>query len=87
MNLRIYLDALAFGERRKFARLIGVVPAYLSQIRSGIRTPSPQLALLIERATNGAVSRQDLRPDVYPEEFALLRQKPRADPVVEIESG
>lgn len=38
-----------------FAKRVGIVPAYLSQILSGGRTPSFSLMVRIERETKGAV--------------------------------
>ena len=39
-------------------------PVYISQIIMGYRRPSSRLALLLEKATNGAVTRLEL---LYPE--------------------
>jgi DNA-binding transcriptional regulator YdaS (Cro superfamily) len=50
------------------ARAIGVATPTVSQWRHGVRPVSPKMAQAIERATAGAVSRTDLRPDVWPPE-------------------
>lgn len=47
------------------ARRVGTTRNYLVQIAFGHRQPSPRLAKLIEKFTEGEVSRYDLRPDVY----------------------
>ena len=39
--------------------------SYLWQIADGRRTCSPALSVQIENATNGQVTRKDLRPDDY----------------------
>jgi DNA-binding transcriptional regulator YdaS (Cro superfamily) len=44
------------------ARLCGVVPATISQIAAGPHTPSFDLAVKIEEATNGHVSRHTWFP-------------------------
>jgi DNA-binding transcriptional regulator YdaS (Cro superfamily) len=51
-QLRAYLS----GRRKaEFARQVGIVPPYLSQILSGGRRPSLDLMARIDRATSGAV--------------------------------
>lgn len=53
-KLRTYL--VDMGEKQgDFAKNIDISPAYLSQIMAGDRTPSLDLAVLIEDATDGAV--------------------------------
>ncbi len=53
----------------RFAESLGVSRVYLSQIVASDpakrRTPSASLCVDIERATSGAVTRADLRPDDY----------------------
>lgn len=46
------------------AKLIDVDKSLLSHLKAGRRRPSPSLALRIERATNGAVTRDEL---IFPE--------------------
>ncbi|MES9834715.1 MAG: hypothetical protein ABW139_20985 [Candidatus Thiodiazotropha sp. DIVDIV] len=41
---------------------------YLTQIASGFRKPSGRLTLLLERYSQGKLTRFELRPDLYPEE-------------------
>lgn len=64
MNLKDYIVAFP-GKGVAFAGLIGVAPAYLSQMLNGHRSVSPERALAIEQATNGQVTRRELRPDDY----------------------
>lgn len=50
------------------ARVVGVTPQAVSEkIRRG-KSASPEWCLPIERATDGKVSRHDLRPDLYPQD-------------------
>lgn len=55
----------------KLARLIGVSPANVNQWVAGIRPVPIERCVAIERATCGAVTRKDLRPDdwesIWPE--------------------
>jgi DNA-binding transcriptional regulator YdaS (Cro superfamily) len=85
MNLRTYLDGLPRGGVSEFATLIGVSSVYLSQLAANQngRQPSPELCVLIERASRGVVSRRDLREDwqrIWPELIATNSptQKARA---------
>ena len=48
----------------KFAKIIGVTPSHINQIEKGSRRPSPELALKIQKATDGDVSIMEL---LYPE--------------------
>jgi DNA-binding transcriptional regulator YdaS (Cro superfamily) len=50
------------------ARAVGVSPQAVSEIlRRGKRVPA-EWCLALEQATQGAVTRHDLRPDLYPEQ-------------------
>jgi DNA-binding transcriptional regulator YdaS (Cro superfamily) len=50
------------------ARVVGVSPQAVSELlRRGRRVPA-EWCLALEQATGGAVTRHDLRPDLYPKE-------------------
>ncbi|WP_082491443.1 YdaS family helix-turn-helix protein [Duganella sp. Leaf126] len=70
MNLKTY-SAQAEVKKAKLARSVGVSPALLHQWIEGIRPVAIRHCLAIERATEGQVTRQDLRPDdwqnIWPE--------------------
>lgn len=57
--------AKANGGFPKLARALGRNAEFLRQIAKGRRRPSPETAIQIEAATNGAVTREELRPDVF----------------------
>lgn len=73
MTLREFLDDLARGGVTEFAGKVGVSTIYLSQLaaKQDGREPSPELSVRIERESEGAVRRWDLRPDdwhrIWPE--------------------
>ena len=73
VSLREYLDGLPRGGVKAFAEASGIGAVYLSQLAAKLdgRVPSPELCVQIERASGGAVSRRDLRPDdwgdIWPE--------------------
>ncbi len=70
MDLKSYISS-GYGKAKELASEIGVHPSFLSQMVGGDRSISPERCVLIERATNGAVTRKDLRPndwaDIWPE--------------------
>lgn len=45
---------------------LGITDTYISLLIHNKRRPSGPMALSIERATQGLVTRQELRPDLYP---------------------
>lgn len=53
-----------------FGRKVGVVRQHIHKIANGLQKPSPSLARKIEQATGGSVSKEELRPDIWPPEFA-----------------
>lgn len=46
--------------------------AHVHKVISGKVTPSAALAIAIERATDGAITRSDLRPDLWPHASSSL---------------
>lgn len=68
MNLSDYLKS---NSRKELAEKLSLSSARLSHLCSGFRKPSPQLSISIEKATDGLVTRKDLRPndwqDIWPE--------------------
>lgn len=67
MKLRAFLDSLERGGIAEFAGKVGVSPVYLSQLAAELdgRVPSPELCVVIERATDFTVTRQELRPSDF----------------------
>ena len=67
MNLHTYIQNT--DKRRELARTLNTSPDWLWQVATGwnAKRASPQLAMRIERATSGQVTRHDLRPDIWPE--------------------
>lgn len=62
---------------KRLAAACGISPSYLSQIARDEAKRTPKLCVLIERHTNGLVTRQELRSDwaeIWPE---LVKRAPR----------
>lgn len=64
MNIRTYLDGAPRGAAAKLAQDAGLHPVTVSQLASGVRAATPGACLAIERATDGAVTCEELRPDL-----------------------
>lgn len=64
MNLSEYLAQLPRGGKKVLALRLGVTASYLSRLVSGDRAITAERALQIESATDGLVSRYELRPDL-----------------------
>lgn len=69
MDLKTYLNERGGG--LKLARAIGVSSVIISQWKTGARAVPAERCPAIERATEGAVRCEDIRPDV---DWAYLRQ-------------
>jgi len=65
MDISTYYSNLPVGGRKALADALDVPPAFLYQIATGRRAVPPTLCRDVERATGGAVTRYDLRPDVF----------------------
>jgi DNA-binding transcriptional regulator YdaS (Cro superfamily) len=48
------------------AKYLGITATYISLLIHNKRRPSAPMTLSIERATQGLVTRHELRPDLYP---------------------
>lgn len=70
MDLNSYLSGAA--KASELARTIGVTPVMVSQWKLGIRQVPAERCPDIERATNGAVTCEELRPDLAVQ-WAYLR--------------
>lgn len=71
---KIALACKIVGSQARLAKLIGVSPSAVNQWISGVRPVPAERCPAIERATNGDVRCEDLRPDV---DWGVLRT-PRA---------
>ena len=65
------MNEITPAERLALSLKCGVAEQYLYQILTRRKVASPELCVSIEQATNGAVTRQQLRPDdwhlIWPE--------------------
>jgi DNA-binding transcriptional regulator YdaS (Cro superfamily) len=64
------MTQLQLDQRRHLAGRCGIGDAYLYQILSGRKLASPELCIVIERESSGAIRCEDLRPDV---DWAYIR--------------
>lgn len=77
------------GSQSALAKAIDVAPAIVNQWRSGARPVPVQHCFAIEIATNGAVTRRDLRPDdwqkIWPE--LAIPSAERSSAAIESKAG
>lgn len=66
MTLAEYFATEPRGAKIEMAQYLGITATYISLLIHGKRRPSGPMALSIERATQGLVTRHELRPDLYP---------------------
>jgi DNA-binding transcriptional regulator YdaS (Cro superfamily) len=56
-----------FPTKAAFCRAVNMKPQFLTNILKGKKKITPRYALEIERVTERRVTRQQLRPDIYPD--------------------
>lgn len=79
MDLKQYIAPMSLEQRQAFAKRCGTSAGYLIQLAGRHRKPSPTLAVTIERETKGAISCEELLPDM---DWAYLRTRKRAGKIV-----
>lgn len=65
MTLEEYFSTEPRGAKVEMARYLNITATYMSLLIHYHRRPSNDMALAIERATQGLVTRQDLLPHMY----------------------
>jgi len=65
MTLVEYFKTDVRGAKSEMAEHLGVTPTWMALLISGRRKASPMLAVRIEEATGGLVTRLELRPDIF----------------------
>jgi len=66
MKLHNYLYSLPRDKRAEFAKSAGTTVGYLVQLANGHRNPSPDLCKRLELASSRELSKEELRPDIWP---------------------
>ena len=64
-NLHLERASTIAGSQSELARAIGVNRALINHMTAGRRAITAEMAVAIEKVTKGAVSRADLRPDLF----------------------
>ena len=65
MTLKEYFKTEPMGAVNEMAEYLGITPTWLSLLIHGHKRPSAELAIKIEKATEGLVPRTVLRPDLF----------------------
>ena len=77
MELKKYLDKLSREDKSSFAEKCGTSLAFLRNVAYGYKRAGESLCINIERESGGAVTCEELRPDV---DWAYLRSSaPKAE--------
>lgn len=88
---KIQAACKVIGGQAALARALGVSPAVVNQWVSGVRPVPIERCVAIERATAGAVTRRDLRPDdwrdIWPELVDVIATEPAASEAGQTEEG
>lgn len=74
MTLAEYFSTEPRGSKVEMAQYLNITATYMSLLIHGKRRASPYMALAIEAATQGLVTRRDLRPDLYVEIKHVARE-------------
>ncbi|MPX98194.1 transcriptional regulator [Salinivibrio sp. VYel6] len=61
-----YWKNLSPKEKEALAKKVGTKVSYLRHVAAGTHKAGPKLCLKLEQATDGEITKQDLRPDYYP---------------------
>ena len=65
MTLKEYFETRPRGAKLEMAKKLGISKTWMTLITNGHQVPSPELAVLIHQLTNGLVTREELRPDIF----------------------
>ena len=65
MTLAEYFKTDVRGAKAEMAQYLGITSTWMALLIAKRRQPSPALAVAIEKATTGLVTRQELRPDLF----------------------
>lgn len=65
MTLLEYFSTEPRGAKHEMAQYLGITDTYMSLLIHEKRRPSPQMAVAIDRATQGLVTMYELRPDIF----------------------
>lgn len=72
MDLRTFLSQMTVSQREAFAKRCSTSAAHLRNVSYGAKTCGETLAMDVERESGGAVSCEELRPDLA-ERWAYMR--------------
>jgi DNA-binding transcriptional regulator YdaS (Cro superfamily) len=65
MTLEEYFREEPHGAKQEMADFLGITATWLSLLIHGKQQASPHLAIRIEQATQGLVTKEELRGDVF----------------------
>lgn len=63
--MKEFWDSLTKEQQSKLAENVGSTPGYLRLVFNGYKKAGFDLAKKLEKHTSGAITKYDLRPDIY----------------------
>lgn len=78
MDFKTFWFDMSQEQRASFAERVNRSPGYLQLVAGGFRNASPELATDIQVQSEGRVTREEMRPDVYGAVPATSLQRPAA---------
>lgn len=67
MTLKEWFASQPRGTQTELAKKLGVSKTWMTLVTNGHQAPGPELAVMIHQLTGGAVTREELRPDLFGE--------------------
>lgn len=67
MSFKSYYDKLDADGKKQLSKKMKVTLGFLSQLATGHRKAGIHVIAKLERATNGALTRAEIRPDIFGE--------------------
>ena len=74
-----------YGRGQELAMTIGVPQSFVVKMAKGQKQVPVERCVAIERATGGAVTRKDLRPDDWPDIWPELAEQQTTTPITTTE--
>ena len=65
MNFKDFYKKLSAEEKRELGKNANLSLQYLSHLANGHRNAGLKMIIRLEKATNGALTRAEIRPDIF----------------------
>lgn len=86
MDLKPYISNMPEPDRELFAKKCGTTLGHMRNVMYRYKPCAPELAVAIWKESNGAVTREELRPDDFWRFWPDLTQPKRSKPTTKTEA-